>query len=122
MYARFLQLRDGRVLLTFTVRSNSTDGHSLGLRAILSSDEGQTWKSCIEDGWHGFMVGYLNDGHMGHLTCEEPVIAELKDGRILCFMRSTCGRILKSYSEDGGEHWMKVQATDIAMSNSPCAL
>lgn len=87
-----------------------------------SDDEGQTWDSCIGDSSRGFMVGYLNDGHMGHLTCEEPVIAELKDGRILCFMRSTCGRILKSYSEDGGEHWMKVQATDIAMSNSPCSL
>ena len=22
----------------------------------------------------------------------------------------------------GGEHWMKVQTTDIAMSNSPCSL
>ena len=87
-----------------------------------SDDEGQTWHSCVSETGRGFMVGYLNDGHMGHLTCEEPVIAELKDGRILCYMRSTCGRILKSYSEDGGEHWMKVQLTDIAMSNSPCAL
>ncbi len=38
MYPRFLQLSDGRVLLTFTVRSNSTDGHALGLRAIVSED------------------------------------------------------------------------------------
>jgi hypothetical protein len=43
MYPRFLTLRDGRLLLTFTVRSNPTDGHGLGLRAILSSDEGRTW-------------------------------------------------------------------------------
>ena len=43
MYPRFLELKDGRLLLTFTVRSNSTDGHGLGLRAIISSDEGQTW-------------------------------------------------------------------------------
>ena len=87
-----------------------------------SDDEGQTWQSCVNKSARGFMMGYFKDGHMGHMTCEEPVVAELKDGRLLCYMRSTSGRILKSYSEDGGEHWMKVQTTDIAMSNSPCSL
>ncbi len=43
MYPRFLQLSDGRLLLTFTVRSNSTDGAALGLRAVLSDAEGSTW-------------------------------------------------------------------------------
>ena len=41
--ARFLRLQDGRLLLTFTVRSNSTDGYSLGLRAIISTDDGKSW-------------------------------------------------------------------------------
>lgn len=36
-------LQDGRLLLTFTVRSNSTDGHPLGLRALISPDDGETW-------------------------------------------------------------------------------
>ena len=82
-----------------------------------SDDEGLTWQTS-----RGFLMGYLNDGHLGHWSCEEPVVAELKDGRILCFMRSTCGCILKSYSSDGGETWTKVEATELAMSNSPCAL
>ncbi len=43
MYPRFLKLADGRLLLTFTVRSNSTDGHPLGLRAIISYDDGRRW-------------------------------------------------------------------------------
>ena len=43
MYPRFLRLQDGRLLLTFTVRSNSTDGYSLGLRAIISNDDGKSW-------------------------------------------------------------------------------
>ena len=87
-----------------------------------SDDEGKTWQCSVNESGRGFMMGYFKDGHMGHLTCEEPVVVELKDGRLMCFMRSTCGRILKSISEDGGEHWMKVQPTEIAMSNSPCAL
>jgi hypothetical protein len=44
MYPRFVRLTDGRLLLTFTVRSSSTDGHALGLRAILSDDDGETWR------------------------------------------------------------------------------
>jgi len=43
MYPRFLRLADGRLLLTFTVRSNSTDGYPLGLRAIISPDDGASW-------------------------------------------------------------------------------
>jgi hypothetical protein len=87
-----------------------------------SDDEGRTWQSCVNAQGRGFMMGYFKDGHLGHLTCEEPVVAELKDGRILCFMRSTCGRILKSYSSDGGHNWTKVQLTDLAMSSSPAML
>jgi hypothetical protein len=43
MYPRFLRLRDRRLLLTFTVRSNSTDGYPLGLRALVSPDDGESW-------------------------------------------------------------------------------
>ena len=43
MYSRFLGLKDGRLLLTFTVRSHSTDGYPLGLRAIICNDDGETW-------------------------------------------------------------------------------
>ena len=31
-------------LLTFTVRSNSTDGRTLGLRAILNDNDGKSWE------------------------------------------------------------------------------
>ncbi|HUY89439.1 MAG TPA: sialidase family protein [Pirellulales bacterium] len=43
MYPRFLPLADRRLLLTFTVRSNSNDGYPLGLRALISPDGGETW-------------------------------------------------------------------------------
>ena len=88
-----------------------------GSFVAFSDDDGRTFQNS-----KGFLMGYFEDGHLGHASCEEPVVAELKDGRLLCFMRSTTGRILKSYSEDGGESWSKVESTEIAMSNSPCAL
>lgn len=88
-----------------------------GTYMCFSDDEGETWKAS-----KGFLMGYFNDGHLGHWSCEEPSVAELKDGRLLCYMRSTTGRILKSYSSDGGEYWSKVEATDIACSNSPAVI
>lgn len=87
----------------------------------LSDDDGQSWYPSGTS-HRRFMMGYFEDGHLGLWSCEEPVTAELKDGRLLCFIRSTCGRILKSYSSDGGVSWTKVEATNLAMSNSPCAL
>jgi hypothetical protein len=62
MYPRFLYLKDGGLLLTFTVRSNPTDGHGLGLRAIVSRDHGQTWdftrdRMVISDMNHGASGG-----------------------------------------------------------------
>jgi BNR repeat-like domain len=61
MYPRFLTLQDGRLLLTFTVRSHSTDVYPLGLRAILSGDDGRTW-----DFEHDrLIVSYVNYGASG---------------------------------------------------------
>jgi len=75
MYPRFIQLKDGRLLLTFTVRSNSTDGHKLGLRAIISDDNGASWnfrkdRMVISDVNHGSSGGgfgntvQLEDGNL----------------------------------------------------------
>jgi hypothetical protein len=85
-----------------------------GSYMMYSDDEGRTWNSS-----KGFLMGYLNDGYLGLWSCEEPVIAELKSGVLICLMRSTTGRLLKSYSMDAGLYWSKVCATDIACSNSP---
>jgi len=84
---------------------------------VWSDDEGQSWSTS-----KGFLLGYFDDGHMGFTTTDEPVVVELSDGQLMCYMRSTCGRIVKSYSADGGESWTKVEPTELAMSNSPCAL
>ena len=61
MYPRFLKLSDGRLMLTFTVRSGSSDGFPLGVRAIFSDDDGDTW-----DFRHDRMViSYENTGASG---------------------------------------------------------
>ena len=57
-----VQLANGRLLLSFTVRSNSSDGHPLGLRALISPDDGETWdfahdRIVISDRNHGASGG-----------------------------------------------------------------
>ena len=61
MYPRFLKLADGRLMLTFTVRSGTSDGSPLGVRAILSEDDGDTW-----DFRHDrLVISYENTGASG---------------------------------------------------------
>ena len=51
--------------------------------------------------------------------CHEPSIVELQDGRLLCLLRTTLGRVHKSYSPDQGVHWSVPKATDLRAPDSP---
>ena len=48
-------------MLTFTVRSGSTDGFPIGLRAILSEDDGDTWAFRRDR----LVISYENTGPRG---------------------------------------------------------
>ncbi len=85
--------------------------------AYYSDDEGKTWQKC-----KGHLMGWFQSGALGVTPCDEPCVAETKDGRVLFFARSTVGRIVSSYSEDGGVTWSKVKPTDLANSYSPARL
>lgn len=107
-------LYKGRTIL---LESHTHTPEMAGSFMVYSDDEGDTW--CTS---RGFLMGYFDDGHQGFTPGDEPVVAELSDGRLLCHMRSTCGRLVRSFSSDGAESWTKVEPTDLASSNSPCAL
>ena len=62
-----------------------------------SDDEGQTWQRSRDE-----LMGWFNDGYEGVTPVDEPVAAELRDGSVLLFGRSTVGRIVQSISRDGG--------------------
>ena len=51
--------------------------------------------------------------------CHEPAIVELKDGRLMCFLRNTNQRLYRSYSGDGGVHWSEPAATELPAPESP---
>ena len=90
------------------------DGHrrvEMGICiAYYSDDEGLSWRQC-EGGLFGwFDERGVPNGEGGIIDVYEPTAAETKDGRVLMFMRSKTGRLLQSYSKDGGQTWDAAQS------------
>src|SRR5207247_8723344 len=56
------------------------------------------------------------------LDLYEPTSAETKDGRVLLVARSKTGRLVQSYSLDGGVMWHSVHPTELSSSQSPALL
>ena len=82
-----------------------------------SDDEGQTWHRSLSE-----LLILLNDMQIGAHHFEEPVLEELKDGRLLMYGRTAFGRLYQSLSENGGVSWSVPTPTDLASSYSPCTL
>ena len=76
MYFRFLRLHDRRLLCTFTVRSMATDGQPMGLRAVVSYDDGQTWDFDHDRLVLEYLTPGRNGGHFGNTI-------QLEDGALV---------------------------------------
>ena len=81
----------------------------------LSDDEGQTWRKSS-----GYIFGW--DGKMGAFACDEPVVIELKDGRLMLMCRTTIGQIYRVHSDDGGENWKVPEPSGLASAYAPCMI
>jgi hypothetical protein len=58
----------------------------------------------------------------GAHSFDEPVVEELKDGRVLMYARTQLGRLYRSISNDGGISWSVPEPLPLASSDSPCQL
>jgi BNR repeat-like domain len=89
-----------------------------------SDDEGTSWIPGMHNSMPNVLMGWFDqrgepNGRAGITSCGEASIVEAKDGRVLLFGRSTVGRVVTSFSKDGGEQWSALRPTDLAASNSP---
>src|SRR5690606_7117647 len=66
------------------------------MKTYHSDDGGRTWKGDTID-------PTIQQG--GGVTLQEPEIVELKDGRLLMFIRTDGGSQFQSVSEDSGMSW-----------------
>jgi sialidase-1 len=64
-----------------------------------SDDDFRTWKESEDT--------MTAPGRGAH----EPSVVELKDGRLMCILRTTTGHLYRAYSSDQGVHWTKPEPT-----------
>jgi hypothetical protein len=86
---------------------------------FLSDDRGNTWRRSSGE----IAVQISQDGHrIGISDFEEPAVAQLRDGRLICFGRTRMGQIYQSFSSDDGMTWSDPTPTGLASSYSPSSL
>ena len=77
----------------------------------ISDDEGKTWKRSLSE--------LFISVNRAAWDLEEPIVVELRDGRLLMHFRSGMGRMYKSYSSDEGFSWTRPAPVHIAAANAP---
>ena len=118
---RAIQLKNGphkgRILLPLARHSLATDkgmDWQGTLVCVYSDDNGATW------GIGKDFKGYNANGE--RLTTQEPGVIELKDGRVLMFIRASGGYQQYSYSSDGGETWTPTIPSKLRSPVSPASM
>jgi len=81
----------------------------------LSDDGGRTWRKSS-----GYIFGW--DPKLGSFPCDEPVVIELKDSRLMLLARSTIGQLYRVHSSDGGDNWDIAEPSGITSAYAPCMI
>ena len=104
---RLVQLRSGRLVVA------SSRGRTI--EHWLSDDEGKTWRSA-----GNALVANKPNGLP--MRMEEPGTIELKDGRLMTYIRTDADWQYVTYSSDSGETWSPVVASSLRSPRSPASL
>lgn len=109
---RVIQLKSGRILVPVSCHSlNNSPLKEDGLVfCFYSDDNGLTW--------HKSNTVSKKEG----VITQEPGVVELKDGRVLMYMRTTSGYQYFSYSSNGGEKWSLAQPSTLLSPKSPALI
>lgn len=84
-----------------------------------SDDGGDTWQRSRNE----MSVKYKDGDRVASFNnFEEPAVAELRDGKLLCLGRTNTGRLWQAFSEDRGVTWTDPEPTELASSYSPASL
>jgi hypothetical protein len=110
-----IQLRSGRIIVPVPYLSARTTGKWIST-CVYSDDGGKTWQRSKSD-----LV--VDSGHrdVESGACE-PVVLELKDGRVWMLIRTQTGYLYEAFSKDGGETWSEPTQSRFIATNSPAHL
>jgi len=113
---RVVQLRSGRLVAPVsrhTEPGGKFSGHGV-VSCFLSDDAGSTWRQSRSQ-----LTGKTE---RARVVLQEPGVVELKDGRLMMWMRTTAGSQYICHSGDGGETWSAPQPSDILSPCSPASI
>lgn len=119
--ARVIQLPSGRILVPVALHTTATTGGSIEkleksfnnygqLFSYYSDDQGKTWKRSAQ-------IKVPES-----VMAQEPGLIELKDGRVLMYIRTDRGMQYASYSKDKGKTWSKAVPYNLPSPLSPATI
>jgi sialidase-1 len=114
---RVVQLRSGRLILPVAWHQGpGRPRDSAGIiMCYLSDDNGKSWRRS-KDSFQGYDPGGRR------ITVQEPGVVELKDSRLMMYIRTNAGSQYVCYSPDGGETWSKAGPSALASPLSPATI
>jgi sialidase-1 len=106
-----IETKDGHVVFT-TMMMRHNPGHHTVL-TYTSADEGKSWKQS----------NVIDLGGIGHHSgVTESTLEEVKDGKLLMYMRTNWGSLWETTSSDNGLTWTNFKSTSIKASSAPALL
>jgi sialidase-1 len=115
---RVVPLGDGRLLVP-VAKHHAPDQEKADwngeVGCYYSDDNGQTWKSPKQ-----MLQAFDSAGK--RVATQEPGAVELKDGRILLWVRTGAGELYRAHSADRGLTWTPFVSTGIASPQSPASI
>ena len=115
---RVIQLRDGRLLFAVSLHgfdANDKFDNKGVVMTYASDDNGKTWR-------RGKPELRIVSPSGRKYSAQEPGVVELKDGRILLWIRTNAGCQFMSWSNDRGETWSEPQPSWLRSPQSPASI
>ncbi|WP_442508957.1 sialidase family protein [Novipirellula sp. SH528] len=116
---RVIQLKGGRLVMPMALH-NSPEWEKPDwagrVLCYLSDDAGSTWRPSMT------ILETLDPNSGKRRLAQEPGVVELRDGRVMMFVRSDAGSQQISHSADGGETWSPLVPSTLLSPTSPATI
>lgn len=115
---RVVQLSSGRLIAPVALHNRpgqknpDWDGE---IACYLSDDGGDTWRRSTT-----MQKAFDDSGR--RVTAQEPGVVELKDGRLMLWIRTKSGEQFRSFSSDEGDRWSEFEPMGVLSPNSPATI
>lgn len=112
---RAVRLKSGRIVLPLARHARGGGRKSVRSTSLCaySDNGGRTWRKSSTE---------LEGPEASRTGLQEPGVIELKDGRLMMFMRTDQGCQYRSHSRDGGDTWSPAEPSNIISPLSPASI